>query len=120
MTQALRYVVSRHDGVTNPHFDLMFETAPGSMLATFRLPEWPISSSMEVIRLRDHRRLYLDYEGPISGDRGHVSKIAEGQCRIESVSGGGMNLIFSGGFACHLLPLGGERWQIVPLQEAAE
>ena len=30
----LRYVILWHDGVAEPHFDLMFETLPGSALAT--------------------------------------------------------------------------------------
>lgn len=32
------------------------------------------NSSQTVQRLADHRITYLDYEGPISGDRGHVTR----------------------------------------------
>jgi CRP-like cAMP-binding protein len=32
--------------------------------------------------LPDHRREYLDYEGPISGDRGYVRRVAEGTCEL--------------------------------------
>ncbi len=32
-------------------------------------------------RLAGHRRLYLDYEGPISGDRGCVTKVMTGTYR---------------------------------------
>ena len=38
----LRYVILWHDGVAEPHFDLMFETLPGSALATWRSPRWPV------------------------------------------------------------------------------
>lgn len=33
---------------------------------------------MQLERLPDHRRLYLNYEGPISGDRGEVTPVAAG------------------------------------------
>lgn len=79
----LRYAVLRHDGVDRPHFDLLFETAPGSGLATWRSETWPIDEVTPLLRLKDHRRLYLDYEGPVAGDRGWVLRVAEGTCRIE-------------------------------------
>jgi hypothetical protein len=31
-----RYVILRHEGIDQPHFDLMFEAAPGALLATWR------------------------------------------------------------------------------------
>jgi hypothetical protein len=71
----LRYVILRHDGVPEPHFDLMFETAEGSALATWRSPLWPPVSEQRVEKLPDHRREYLDYEGPVSNDRGRVARV---------------------------------------------
>src|SRR5579864_4618441 len=79
----LRYVVLRHADVEEPHFDLMFETLPGSMLATWRSEQWPIESATPLTRLRDHRRLYLEYEGNLSDQRGSVQRIAEGNCEVE-------------------------------------
>lgn len=79
----LRYVVLRHSDIAEPHFDLMFETLPGSMLATWRSERWPIDSVTPLIRLRDHRRFYLDYEGELSGQRGNVQRVAEGTCEVE-------------------------------------
>ena len=79
----LRYVVLHHSDVDEPHFDLMFETLPGSMLATWRSAEWPIDGATPLTRLRDHRRLYLEYEGDLSGDRGTVMRVAEGTCQVE-------------------------------------
>ena len=78
----LHYVVLRHDGVPDPHFDMMFETAPGSDLATWRSPIWPLTAATPLTQLRDHRRAYLKYEGLVSGDRGSVYRIAEGTCLI--------------------------------------
>jgi hypothetical protein len=79
----LRYVILRHDGVTEPHFDLMFETYAGSLLSTWRTPRWPIDSTTAITRLRDHRRLYLEYEGEIGGHRGFIHRVADGTCEIE-------------------------------------
>jgi len=33
------------------------------------------------LRLPDHRQLYLDYQGPISGDRGSVRRLNRGTVR---------------------------------------
>jgi hypothetical protein len=71
----MRFVVLHHTKVERPHFDLMFETAPGSDLATWRSPVWPIVASTPVERLADHRRAYLDYQGPVSGGRGEVRRV---------------------------------------------
>ena len=78
----LRYVVLRHDGIAEPHFDLMFETSPGSELATWRSPIWPLTEATRLEELGDHRRAYLDYEGAVSGGRGNVRRVAEGACLI--------------------------------------
>ena len=78
----LRYVVLRHEGVDEPHFDLLLETAPGSDLATWRSPIWPLTEATPLTQLRDHRRAYLDYEGPVSGDRGIVYRVADGPCLV--------------------------------------
>ena len=75
---ALRYVILRHEGVPEPHFDLMFEIAEGSKLATWRSPSWPPVTSQRIEKLVDHRREYLTYEGPISNDRGRVTRVESG------------------------------------------
>jgi len=79
----LRYAILHHADVDEPHFDLLFETSPGSQLATWRSAVWPIEAPTEVTRLRDHRRLYLEYEGQISDHRGAVQRVTDGQCEVE-------------------------------------
>jgi hypothetical protein len=74
----LRYAVLHHTGVPAPHFDLMFESAPGSALATWRSPAWPITVPTRVDRLPDHRPTYLTFEGPVSNNRGQVRRVAFG------------------------------------------
>ena len=78
MNPPLRYVVLRHEGVDDAHFDLMFETTPASDLATWRADQWPLTDQTTFTPLRPHRRAYLQYEGPISGDRGTVHRIHSG------------------------------------------
>jgi hypothetical protein len=79
----LRYAVLWHQGIDEPHYDLMFETAPGSALATWRSPVWPINSSVQLQKLRDHRPAFLNFQGTLSGDRGTVTQIETGTCQIE-------------------------------------
>jgi hypothetical protein len=76
---ALRYVILRHEDIEAPHFDLMFETAPGSALSTWRSDIWPIERTTPLLRLGDHRRDYLIYEGPLTGNRGSVRRVESGQ-----------------------------------------
>ena len=80
-----RFAVLQHlGGLDGPHFDFLFDTSDASPLVTFRLPEWPLAagSTHAALKLRDHRRIYLTYEGQISGDRGHVSRVDEGNVRV--------------------------------------
>jgi hypothetical protein len=85
-----RFVVLYHDAPPGyerpPHFDLMLEA--GSALRTFALPRWP--SAGEAIAceaLADHRLAYLDYEGPLSGGRGEVTRHEAGEYSVETESG---------------------------------
>lgn len=78
-TLPLRYVVLRHDGIAEPHFDLMFETTPEAPLATWRSDVWPLTELYTpLVYLPEHRRLYLDYEGPVSNNRGKVRRVDSG------------------------------------------
>ena len=78
----LRFVVLRHDGYGPTHFDLMFETAPGSRLATWRANEWPLHEDSSLAALPEHRADFLTYEGPLSNNRGSVTRVAAGRHSI--------------------------------------
>ena len=81
--QTARYVVLRHEGIAEPHFDFMVEPALGKPLKTWRLPAWPLTaSSVEATRIDDHRNAFLTYEGPLSGDRGTVRRVESGGCVV--------------------------------------
>jgi len=74
----VRYVVLHHTGIDQPHFDVMVETAPGGALSTWRAPSWPLKTGDILQELPPHRREYLDYEGPLSNNRGAVRRVAGG------------------------------------------
>lgn len=85
-----RFVLLRHepfpdsDGPSTapivPHFDFMLES-DGRCL-TWALEEWPQASrAVRARRLPDHRIVYLNYEGPIGGDRGSVRRVLSGTYR---------------------------------------
>ncbi|MCA9176217.1 MAG: hypothetical protein KDB14_17140 [Planctomycetales bacterium] len=73
-----RYVILKHrlpptSERAGVHYDLMFEL-DGELL-TFALPAEPIAPGCQRVEpLPNHRLAYLDYEGPISGGRGHVTR----------------------------------------------
>lgn len=51
----------------------------GDVLRTWRLLEKPGESScLAAEALADHRTAYLDYEGPVSGGRGAVTRVDQG------------------------------------------
>jgi hypothetical protein len=82
-----RYVVLHHTGIDEPHFDLLFDTADDSPLIAFRVQHWP-PIDQPATKLRDHRRLYLTYEGPIPGARGHVTRVADGRIKVIETAAG--------------------------------
>ena len=72
-----RFVILRHDpqqGDARPlHWDLMLEQADG--LRTWALAQQPsVGSTVSAELLADHRKMYLDYEGLVPGDRGTVTQ----------------------------------------------
>jgi len=81
-TPVLRFVVLRHEGVPSPHYDLMVEVTPGSPLITWRCERWPIDRPTPLAFLPDHRNEYLACEGPVSGDRGYVTRVETGTYRL--------------------------------------
>jgi hypothetical protein len=77
-----RFVILRHETPQGVHFDLMLEV--GNVLKTWSLPEPPQpGTEIECQSLADHRLAYLDYEGPISGGRGSVTRWDYGEYAVE-------------------------------------
>jgi len=79
----MRYVVLHHTDYGDAHFDLMIEPAPDSeKLLTWRAAHWPAAAGDTLSRIADHRRDYLNYEGPVSNNRGRVERVAAGKCEF--------------------------------------
>jgi len=100
-----RYVVLHHelpaDANRGSHWDLMLEQ--GQSLRTWALANEPLFAvgesalqEIEAEQLADHRVAYLTYEGPVSGDRGNVSRWDEGEYRVESETGEEMLVVLRG------------------------
>ncbi len=92
----LQFVILTHDH-PHLHWDLMVERAPEGLLRTWRLECPPfLGCSIHAEALADHRRLYLDYEGPVSNNRGVVSRWDAGKLEILSESEAVLVLQLSG------------------------
>lgn len=77
-----RFVILRHEmpaGSTRAtHFDFMFEVA--GTLRTWAVDRLPTAGGPPAAAtpLPPHRIAYLEYEGPVSADRGTVCRVATG------------------------------------------
>jgi hypothetical protein len=119
-----RFVLLHHE--TPPefgrptHYDLMLEA--GESLWTWELLTLPQPGVEQTCRrLADHRLAYLDYEGPVSGNRGVVRRVDAGEVTLlehrngylrGTISGG----IFRGSFVLELAsrqPGEQDAWQLV-------
>ncbi len=114
------------------HVDWMLDLDPQAEadLVTFRLSrridELEAGESLPAERIADHRRAYLTYEGPISGNRGHVERLSAG--RIEAMQCQGDHwaflLVWHDGAAVtrvqriRLIRRGGTQWQVESLARA--
>ena len=72
------------------HWDLLLEQPTGfdeKLLAFAALTppeEW--GHAVVVEQLPDHRLVYLDYQGPVSGNRGNVSRVLDGTIQWQEFS----------------------------------
>jgi hypothetical protein len=73
-----RFVILTHDWPTL-HWDFLAE-ADGSLRAWRLLSEPVVGEEVAAEPNADHRLRYLDYEGPVSGGRGCVSRWDAGTC----------------------------------------
>jgi hypothetical protein len=80
-----QYVILDHETQSGRHFDFMLDM--GGVLKTWSLPQ-PIRPGVEIDaqQLPDHRPAYLDYEGPVSGDRGSVTRWDGGTYNVQRQS----------------------------------
>jgi hypothetical protein len=79
-----RFVVLRHempDSSRATHWDFMIEQ--NGSLRTWALADEPAADRQTVAEmLPDHRLAYLEYEGPVSGNRGIVARWDAGEYEL--------------------------------------
>lgn len=90
----LRFVVLTHD-YPDWHWDFMLESE--GALRTWRLDQDPsLTIPIQATPLSDHRLSYLDYEGPVSGQRGEVRRWDQGQYEMLSEADGDLAVVVHG------------------------
>ncbi|MCP4812532.1 MAG: hypothetical protein GY888_08490, partial [Planctomycetaceae bacterium] len=116
-----RYVILYHQQHSTDtdltHWDLMLEK--DGLLRTWKIQQQPApGEQLTAIPLPDHRIAYLEYEGPISDDRGTVSQFDSGTYEgsvpssTESFSVHLTGKVFHGRLLLEPHPLQPEQWQI--------
>jgi hypothetical protein len=96
-----RFVILHHCERSGEHWDLMIEQ--GEALATWRLARLPKRGDLQPIpadRIADHRKAYLTYEGPLTRDRGTVTRVEEGTCEVLEQTGDCWRLMIYGRRLC--------------------
>jgi hypothetical protein len=104
------------------HWDFMLEC--GQVLRTWALAEQPRSGqTIQARPLPDHRLAYLEYEGPISRDRGEVKRWDRGTYTLLEQHDDRLALRLEGHTCRGTVTLtreqGGELWRFVLEQDAA-
>lgn len=101
-----RFVVLRHEcgpangGPAAIHWDLLLELPGYAQLPTWQIaspPEsWPTAGTLPAWRIADHRTIYMTYEGPISRDRGTVTRVESGAARVHIGPGTEWEILLQG------------------------
>lgn len=68
------------------------------VLLTWQLPSPQLSAlPLQVRRIANHRLAYLEYEGPLSSDRGAVTRVEAGRVTIRELNATLCAFVLSGG-----------------------
>ncbi|MEM6258891.1 MAG: hypothetical protein AAGI37_11315 [Planctomycetota bacterium] len=87
----LQTAILEHTTAAGVHHDWLIEDprlpnphAPDTKLWTARVTppphHWPGLKRFDLTVIPPHRRTYFDYQGPVSGNRGFVKRLAKGTC----------------------------------------
>lgn len=113
-----QFVILRHtmpaESERPSHFDLMLEY--DGQLLTWALESINKREPQTAEQLPPHRLDYLTYEGPISNNRGDVTKVAEGEIQWLVCDRDRMELKVADGQCfgkLHLHRIAGSRWRVV-------
>ena len=92
-----RFVILHHLSPTGEHWDLMLELERDLM--TWQLRSQPTGRGacpIDCVRIQDHRKRYLDYEGPIRGGRGVVTRVDAGRFELLEDKEDTKTIVFAG------------------------
>lgn len=123
-----RFVLLRHDCLPSykpSHWDFMLErhealltwslaALPRSWAAALAV-EGDADDAVEAVKLADHRIAYLDYEGPVSDDRGKVRRCDGGEFRWVEHGDQALSVELHGAAlqdVVRLRQLDGDRWRL--------
>ena len=96
-----RFVILHHRLDAGEHWDLMLEQ--GDVLLTWQLLREPVNRESLPIparRIGNHRKAYLDYEGPLTGNRGTVRRVDSGSLDIIEGTAQGLRIVLTGKRLC--------------------
>ncbi len=94
------FVLLHHALPDSEHWDLCLDQ--GESMVTWPVLQVPMTlmssakPPLHARRIQDHRRLYLDYEGPVSGNRGHVARVDRGTYTVLRQQPGHWTVCLSG------------------------
>lgn len=92
------FVLLEHVGAGRTHWDFLLEAPGCELLPTWRLLSDPLTcrGAISAERIADHRPAFLDYEGPLSGDRGRVRRVDRGAAEILRLDDDGLRAALGG------------------------
>ena len=106
----MRFVILKHQGHGDLHYDLMLEGK--DKLVTWSCSQNPLTHpNARCRRIADHRKVYLEYEGPVSQNRGTVERVDSGRYEAIEIGESRWVVLLRGGDggACVELTLPAER-----------
>lgn len=102
------------DADRDSHLDLMLESDDG--LQTWSIVKFPADREDVVANeLPVHRLAYLDYEGPVSNNRGEVSRVDSGTYEFQSASNDDLLILLQGEKyrgELRLIRVNGKSWKL--------
>jgi bifunctional non-homologous end joining protein LigD len=82
MGSKLRFTISQHTIGNSPHYDFMLEDI--EKLKVWKVNSIDFSQSRSAVASFDHRKIYLDFEGELTNNRGRIKIWDSGLYKVVS------------------------------------
>lgn len=81
------FALLEHTTGSDRHWDLLVEVPGAERLPTWRLAANPLEAAgaVHAERIADHRSVYLEFEGELTGGRGVVRRLDRGSAVVETI-----------------------------------